>query len=31
VQQHVLSRLTATEVEQLGDLMGKLALEGTPH
>ncbi len=31
VQQHVLSRLTATEVEQLGDLMGKLVLEGTPR
>ena len=31
VQQHVLSRLTATEVEQLGVLMGKIVPDGAPR
>jgi DNA-binding MarR family transcriptional regulator len=31
VQEHVVSRLTAQEVEQLGALLGKLVPDGVPH
>jgi hypothetical protein len=31
VQQHVVGRLTAQEVEQLGALLGKLVPDGVPR